>query len=167
MASFSASPLMSHAHLANNFPWDALGAATIVDLGGSHGELCIALAAPNPALHFIVQELPRTVQSVDRSVLPPAVAPRIRFMEHDFFTPQPIAAAVYIFRQIFHNWADYNVIRILRMLVPALLPGARVVVNDLILPEPGTMLPMKERHIRYVRTMLVDLCREGGCLVTN
>lgn len=141
---------MSHSHLANNFPWTTLGAATVVDLGGSHGELCAALAAPNPALRFIVQELPRTVQSVDRSALPPAVSPRIEFMEHDFFTPQPVTAAVYTFRQIFHNWADYNVIKILRMLIPALTPGARVLVHDLILPEPGTVSLIQDQQIRYV-----------------
>jgi hypothetical protein len=151
MAVFNDSPLMSHSHLATNFPWASLGSATVVDLGGSHGELCVALAGPNPDLHFIVQELPRTVQSVDRSALPAAVASRIEFMEHDFFTPQPVNAAVYTFRQIFHNWSDSNVVKILRSLVPALRPGARVLVHDLIiLPEPGAVSLMQERQIRCV-----------------
>ena len=153
MAAFNASPLMSHSHLATNFPWASLSSATVVDLGGSHGELCVALAAPNPNLHFIVQELPRTVQSVDRSALHATVASRIEFMEHDFFNPQPVTAAVYIFRQIFHNWADSNVIKILRSLIPALRPGARVLVHDLILPEPGTVSLMQDRQIRYVRRL--------------
>jgi O-methyltransferase domain len=64
------------------------------------------------------------------------------------FTPQPIIAAVYIFRQIFHNWADFNVVKILRMLIPGLRPGARVVVHDLILPEPGTVPIVQDRQIR-------------------
>jgi hypothetical protein len=148
MAAFNASPLMSHSHLASNFPWATLGSGTVVDLGGSHGELCAALAASNSDLHFIVQELPPTIQSVDRSAFPPAVAPRIEFMEHDFFNPQPVTAAVYTFRQILHNWADTNVIKILRALIPALLPGARLLVHDLILPEPGTLPLMQERQVR-------------------
>ena len=148
MAAFNFSPTMSHMHMATNFPWDTLGTAKVVDLGGSRGELCIALARVAPKLSFIVQELPRTVHSVDRNTIPSDVAPRVEFMEHDFFNPQPIAAAVYLFRQIFHNWADVNVIKILRMLVPVLQPGARVLVHDLILPEPGTMSLLQDRQIR-------------------
>lgn len=148
MAAFNASPMMSHKHIATNFPWETLGEATAVDLGGSHGELCAALAPTAPKMKFIVQELPRTVQSVNRDALPPAVAPQIEFMEHDFFTPQTVTAAVYIFRQIFHNWADSNVIKILRQLIPALQPGARILVHDLLLPEPGKLPLMMERQIR-------------------
>lgn len=101
-----------------------------MDLGGSHGELCVALALVAPQMHFIVQELPRTVQSVDYSTIPSAVASRVKFMEHGFFTPQPVVASVYIFRQIFHNWADVNVIKILRQLVPALRRGAHILVHE-------------------------------------
>lgn len=154
MAAFNASPLMSHSHIASNFPWETLGNATIVDLGGSYGELCTALAAPNPDLRFIVQELPRVVQSVDYSTLTPTIKPRLQFMEHDFFNPQPVTAAVYTFRQIFHNWADSNVVKILRALVPALQPGARVLVHDLILPEPGAVPLLHERQIRYIMLSL-------------
>ena len=46
---------MSHDHIAAYFPWDTLGEATIVNLGGSHGELCTALALKVPKLEFIVQ----------------------------------------------------------------------------------------------------------------
>lgn len=134
--------------MAANFPWDTLGPATVVDLGGSHGELCVALAQAAPNLKCIVQELPRTVQSVDRDSLPAEVAPRIEFMEHDFFNPQPVVAAVYTFRQIFHNWADVNVVKILRQLIPSLRAGAHVLVHDLLLPPPGVLPLGMERQIR-------------------
>jgi len=90
MVAFNTSPMMSHKHMATNFPWSDLGSAAIVDLGGSHAELCIALALEAPDLKFIVQELPRTIQSVRRDAIPAAVASRIEFMEHDFFKPQPV-----------------------------------------------------------------------------
>lgn len=64
-------------------------------------------------------------------------------MEHVFFNTQPISAAVYIFWQIFHNWADTNVVKILRMLIPALQPSAQMLVHDIILPELGK-LPLME-----------------------
>lgn len=142
---------MSHTHIATNFDWPALGSgATVIDLGGSHGELCIAVATRNPGLQFVVQELPRTLQSLDRSTVPDEVAPRIRFMEHDFFTPQPLKASVYVFRQILHNWSDSNVIKILRALIPSLENGARILVHDVILAEPGTTSLLQDRHARFV-----------------
>lgn len=149
MASFNASPLMSHVHLVQHFPWGDMGPeATVVDLGGSHGELCAAVAAEHSNVRGVVQELPRTVQSVDRNQLPLTVRNRIEFMEHDFFTPQPMTAEVYVFRQIFHNWPDAHVVKILRQLIPGLRRGSRVVVHEMILPEPGTMSLMQDRQIR-------------------
>ncbi|XXH02516.1 hypothetical protein Hte_008892 [Hypoxylon texense] len=46
----------------------------------------------------------------------------------------PVHADVYFFRSIFHNWADKYCIQILQNLVPALKPGARVVIHERILP---------------------------------
>ena len=56
-------------------------------------------------------------------------------MEHDFFTPQPIAADVYYFRSIFHNWSDKYCVKNLHKLIPALRPGARIVINERMLPD--------------------------------
>lgn len=73
---------------------------------------------------------------------------RVEFQAHDFFTEQPVKADVYLFRNVFHSWSDSRAIRILQALVPALKPGARIVINDYLLPEPGTMSHMKERAVR-------------------
>ena len=65
-----------------------------------------------------------------------------------------VIAAVYTFRQIFHNWADVNVIKILRSLVPALRHDARILVHDLILPDPGKLPLSHDRQIRCVKSHL-------------
>lgn len=66
---------------------------------------------------------------------------RLTFMQHDFFTPQPIRDAnVYFFRQCFHNYNDADCVRILQALVPALeccSTGTPLLINDIVLPEPG------------------------------
>ena len=121
---------------------------TVVDVGGSRGNISIALAQTHRHLHFIVQDLPDMIHGAIETV-PTDVCGRIEFMPHDFFRPQPVVGAdVYLFRNIFHNWSDGHVVRILRATVPALRPGARVVVNDYLIPEPMTMAPSKEREIR-------------------
>lgn len=156
-------------HLVNNFPWDTLGSGTVVDVsffiitrytgrsihlydqvGGSNGFVSIRLASSFPKLHFIVQDLASTVDSV-ASGLPPELSDRVEFMPHDFFAEQPVKGAdVYLFRWIFHNWSDEYCIKILRSLTPALKKGAMIVINDNVLPEPGTMGLWQEGRLRYV-----------------
>jgi len=70
----------------------------------------------------------------------------------DILTPQPIVGAdVYYLRNIFHNWSDQYCIKILRNLIPALQPGASIVINDVVIPKPGTLSPTRERDIRSAK----------------
>jgi len=73
---------------------------------------------------------------------------RVRFMQHNFFTPQPIKDAdAYFFRLIFHDWPDDECIEILRNLVPALKNGASVLICDIVLPEPDTVPTRLEKEM--------------------
>jgi len=74
---------------------------------------------------------------------------RISLTTHDFFNEQPVAGAdVYFFRHVFHNWPDLYCVKILRALIPALKPGAKVLINDGTSPEPGTMNIYEDKLIR-------------------
>ncbi|KAL8730522.1 MAG: hypothetical protein Q9181_004629, partial [Wetmoreana brouardii] len=134
--------------LVQGYPWASLGHATVVDVGGSEGEYSAALARAFPKLGFIVQDLPAVVEAVHKKPRPVDVAERIKFMAHDMLSEQPIAADIYLFRWIFHDWPDKYVIQILRQLVPAMKAGARVLINDTILPEPNTLPLLRERRLR-------------------
>ena len=160
MSTFSNGVGLSPAFLTTGYPWSSIGVSnsnsnsqgkpkpTVVDVGGSRGNISVALASTHPHLTFVVQDLPSMILGAQDAV-PPDVADRVSFMAHDFFTEQPVREAeVYLFRNIFHNWSDMHVVKILRATVPALGPGARVVVNDYLIPEPMSMAPSKEREIR-------------------
>lgn len=145
------SHLVSHCDLADV---DAAGGATFVDVGGSHGFVCADLARRWRNVRFVVQDLPATVASAPApdvlcggdSDEARQAAERIAFMAHDFFTEQPVrGAAVYFFRWIMHNHSTPYAVRILRNLIPALEPGARIIINDICLREPGTEQPWDER----------------------
>ena len=70
--------------------------------------------------------------------IPEELRSRVSFMPYDFFTPQPVRDAdVYLFRWIFHSWSDEYGVRILRSQIPALKKGARILINEWCLPEPG------------------------------
>lgn len=151
MSVFSSGVGLSTSFLVKGYPWSSVGhgRGIVVDVGGSRGSQCVAIAQSFPGLRFVVQDLPDMIEDAAEE-LPTDVDSRIKFMEHDFFREQPVSADVYLFRIIFHNWSDANVIKILKSTIPAMRPGARIVLNDYLIPEPGTLPPTKEREVRYV-----------------
>ncbi|KAJ9155625.1 O-methyltransferase [Pleurostoma richardsiae] len=137
---------------------DAAG-GTLVDVGGSHGFVCVDLARKYRRMRFVVQDLQKTVDSAPRPVCEDAqVAERISFQAYDFFTPQVVEGAdVYFFRWIMHNYSTPYAVKILKNLVPALKPGARVVINDHCLREPGLENPWDERIMRRMDMVMLAL----------
>ena len=96
------------------FPFGEL-AGTLVDVGGGRGHVAIAIADtyPDAAIELVVQDI--TVSGTD---------PRIRWMEYDFFTAQPVrGAAAYFLRHVLHDWPDAECARILRRVVDAMEAG--------------------------------------------
>ena len=115
MATFADGMSVSPSLLAKDYPWSSIGngAGTIVDVGGSKGNVSVALAQNVPGLRFIVQDLPGAMRGA-KDTIPSEVASRIKFMEHDIFKNQPVKADAFLFRMIFHNWSDEYVIKILK-----------------------------------------------------
>jgi len=134
-------------HVINGFDWQGLGNATVVDIGGSRGHISLALAAQFESLKFVVQDFAATIEGAQNEV-PDSVANRVSFMAYDIFSEQKVAAEVYYYRWIFHNWSDKYSIKILRSLIPALKPGVRIIINDVCMPEPGTTAAWREKELR-------------------
>lgn len=72
---------------------DARG-GTFVDVGGSHGFVCVELARRWRGVRFVVQDLVSTVESAPDPVCEDGqVAGRVQFMAHDFFEEQVVRGA--------------------------------------------------------------------------
>ncbi|KAL2047480.1 hypothetical protein ABVK25_011464 [Lepraria finkii] len=142
MSAFNTGPGYILDYVVDKFPWASLGEASVVDVGGSTGEMMIALATKFPLLNAVVQDLPNTI--AEYLIPPRGVERRINFMAHDFFTKQPVRGAdMYFFRLVLHNWSDEDCFRILRAIVPALKPGARIIATELCLPPFETVQPSR------------------------
>ena len=65
--------------------------------------------------------------------------------------PQPILAAdVYLFRTVFHDWPDHDAAKILHNHKNALRgsPNARILIIDIVLPKPGSISVHEESILR-------------------
>ncbi|EHK26879.1 uncharacterized protein TRIVIDRAFT_140059 [Trichoderma virens Gv29-8] len=145
-------------HTVLGYPWARLGASTVVDMGGSEGVVSFAVADEFPQLRFIVQDLAgmRTPEAMDK--IPKHLTNRVSLTTHDFFQPQTESADAYLFRHIFHAFSDKYTIEILRALVPALRPGARIIINDIVLPVPGLLSQLEEKSIRTMDVLMKAVC---------
>ncbi|KAK4443168.1 O-methyltransferase-domain-containing protein [Podospora aff. communis PSN243] len=118
------------------------GVGMVVDMGGSRGELAGRLVEGIEGVRVVVEDR-EVVQGVGVEGRRDG---RVEFRVHDFFEEQPVKGAdVYVLRQILHDWSDEYAARILRALIPALKKGARVVINDSVLPEHGEVDLVQER----------------------
>ena len=120
-------------------------------MGGSSGFISAVIAEAHPDLRFIVQDLEDEIPQ-GKTRLPSNLTGRIQYQAHDFFTPQLLKAEVYLYRYVFHNWSDEDSIRILRALRPALTPGARLMIVEMVegMDEVGQF---ERKSYRYAHSL--------------
>ncbi|KAH7384627.1 putative Sterigmatocystin 8-O-methyltransferase [Pyrenochaeta sp. MPI-SDFR-AT-0127] len=146
MQVFTERPQFDLSFVIDTYDWESLGQAQVVDVGGSQGHVSLALARRFTNLSMVVQDMEKVVENAK---VPEDLQERVRFMAHDLFATQPVHGAdVYYLRWILHNWSDKYCILILRALVPALQPGTRVIIQETLMPEPGTVALWKEKNLR-------------------
>ncbi|KAF2760774.1 S-adenosyl-L-methionine-dependent methyltransferase [Pseudovirgaria hyperparasitica] len=116
---------------------------TVVDVGGGFGHDLHILAehcARKPG-RLICQDQASVVGSVPAALRDQA--PRVEFMTHDFFTPQPIhGARAYVLKHICHDWPHEMAVQILRNIRGAMTPGySKLFILDLVMPQGRVGLP--------------------------
>ena len=112
---------------------DLLDHPLIVDVGGGMGEDMDRLRQTLLPQRYdiVVQDMASVVEKAKN------VRPEIRYMEHDFFTVQPLQGArAYFLRSVLHNWSDEKACEILRALFPAMKRGySALLLCENIMPE--------------------------------
>ncbi|KAI9696501.1 MAG: hypothetical protein M1820_008129 [Bogoriella megaspora] len=136
--------------VAKGIDWESIGTGPVVDVGGGHGPAAVGLAKNFPKLSFIVQDMEHVVAEGPDNV-PEELRERISFMAYDVRDMQPVLSApVYFMRAVLHNWPDANCVQILKNQIPALKEGARIVINEIGLPETGALPLSLEKRRRQV-----------------
>ncbi|PSN61610.1 S-adenosyl-L-methionine-dependent methyltransferase, partial [Corynespora cassiicola Philippines] len=135
--------------IADAYDWKSAGKISV--LGGSGGHDAFVLARRFSNLTITVEDLP-SAETKFRENVPEDLRSRVSFRAHDFFTPQPVKADVYIIKLIMHDWPDAESIKILRNLGPALKPGARVIVIEHVGDTSASEGPTVPRSVQQYGT---------------
>ncbi|KAF2877121.1 O-methyltransferase-domain-containing protein [Massariosphaeria phaeospora] len=131
-------------HILTAFDWTApeldYPGATIVDIGGGHGQISYFLAQHTKHVRFVVQDLPEVVEvgRSQRSQVSDTLKSRVDFLAHSFLEPQQATEdppAAFLLRYILHNWSDKYAVQILQNLRPALRPGTKILIYEYVLED--------------------------------
>ncbi|KAI3317134.1 sterigmatocystin 8-O-methyltransferase [Xylariaceae sp. AK1471] len=129
------------------YDWASLGNAFVIHVGGQRGEIAIELAKSFGELELLVQDMEMVVAGAEAGV-PDELKRRIEFKPHELFEAQSVQADIYLFRLIFQVWTDKYAVQILKAQIPALQPGAKLLIQDLVMPEPSDIPLWRDRELR-------------------
>jgi len=121
------------------YDWSAYEGKTVVDVGGNYGPVMGALKAKYPSIKAVSFDLPEVIAAAGE-------APEgVELVGGDFFDPATIPktdGAIFM-KHILHDWDDEACTKILTSVKAALLPGAKVVIADAVLPNAGESSDLK------------------------
>ena len=129
---------------------------TVADIGGSMGDLLLAILSEYPGTKGILFDLPAVVEIARPKVEASPLADRVQVVGGSFFEGVP-PADLYTMKQILHDWDDEECIRILKSIRAAIKPGGRLAVIDHIISE----VPAPEEALSTdIAMMMWDTGRE-------
>ncbi|MFI2433306.1 methyltransferase [Streptomyces sp. NPDC018693] len=118
---------------------DLSGSTSVADIGGGQGHVVASLLDKYPEMRGALLDLPRVVDNaVPRLREGGDLAPRVRIVPGDVREAVPVAADVYIIKNIL-EWDDESTARTLANVIGAGGPGARVVVIENLVDDTPSM----------------------------
>ena len=126
---------------------DALGLRgdeRVVDAGGGLGALAELVLRRFPGVRAVLIDRPEVLQLVS---IPPELEERLELRPTDLFAPWGVRVDAVLLARVLHDWDDDDASRILRNARDALPVGGRVLVVEMVLPEPGTAGGLCDLHL--------------------
>jgi hypothetical protein len=112
----------------------ASGGATVVDVGGGHGELLSAVLADQPELRGVDFDLPHAEAGAWTLIQARGLSGRARFVAGSFFESVP-EGEVLLLKSVLHDWDDTRCTELLRRCAQALPPSGCLIVVERLMPE--------------------------------
>jgi hypothetical protein len=123
--------------------------ATLVDVGGAKGTFVAAILRANPALDGVLFDLERSAEAAQAYLEEVGVADRTQVVSGDFFKAVP-AGDAYLLAHIVHNWADEQVVNILRTIRASIPADGRLLIVEAPIPDGDEPHFAKDLDIRLL-----------------
>jgi hypothetical protein len=131
----------------------------LVDVGGGHGQVALAVAGAHPDLNATIIDLPHAQAGACAQLDAAGLGARCRFRAGSFFDALPGGADVYLLKSILHNWDDAHCAAILARCAAAASTGAHLLIVERVRPP---RLRAGARDEGVARTDLNMLAGLGG-----
>lgn len=140
--------------------WPGWGAArSLVDVGGGHGQVALAVLAAHPHLRGTVLDLPHAGAGARQCIGRSGLSRRCQFEPGSFLEQVPAGADVLLLKSILHNWDDAHCRTILRRCAEALPAQGTLLIVERV---PAPRLRPGARDEAAARTDLNMLAGLGG-----
>ncbi|MFC6093119.1 methyltransferase [Saccharothrix lopnurensis] len=118
--------------------------AVVVDVGGGHGGLLLAVLREHPGARGVLFDQPHVLEGHRLGEL--GAEDRWDLVAGDFFAEAP-PGDTYLLKRILHDWDDEHALRVLEHCRRAMSPHGRVLVADAVVPpgndpDPGKVIDL-------------------------
>jgi hypothetical protein len=135
--------------------YDFGGLKRIVDLGGGHGALLLAILQAHPGASGVLFDLPHAVEGARRAIDDSGLAARCELVSGDFFRSVPGEGDAYILKSVLHDWDRERSLQILQNCRQAMRQTARLLVIEPVVPEHFGTSAADQAIARSDLTMLI------------
>jgi ubiquinone/menaquinone biosynthesis C-methylase UbiE len=139
--------------------YDFTGLKRIIDVGGGHGELLVAILTAHPEACGVLFDAPHVIKQARQHLARAALTHRCECVAGDFFESVPGGGDAYVLKSILHNWNDAQSTRILANCRRAMPAGATLLLVEAIMPE---RLGVSAADQAYARLDLLRLITQAA-----
>ena len=132
----------------------------VVDIGGGHGVLIVALLRQHPECRGTVFDMDHAERGAVSALQAAGITDRADFLAGDFFAGVPSGADTYVLKSVLHDWADDGCAAILARCRAAMSTTARLFVLERVATLP--LGPMAGERA-WARSDLNMLVAHGAC----
>jgi hypothetical protein len=133
---------------------------SIADIGGGNGELLAAILLAAPDARGVLFDLPQAVESAPQRLERDKLGHRCEIKEGDFFSEVPSGLSLYVLKNVLHDWADEDCVRILTQVRRAMASTSRLLIVERVLPTHVAVCAADRQATLMDLNMLVTA---GGC----
>jgi hypothetical protein len=115
--------------------YDFSGFRMVIDVGGSHGALLIAILSVNPELRAVLFDLPHVVEGAREPLVAAGLLERCQIIGGDMFEAVPAGGDAYLLSRVIHGWNDDRAMVILANCRRVMGSQGKLLVAEEVIPS--------------------------------